>query len=418
MNKNTQKDVKPVKKSSNNKATKKNVNKNRNTKVTSENTNPNQLKNTNNSKNKVVDKKVAVVVEKPLKKTKSKETMVKTNKVPVLTNVPPTQKSTFTSFVNQSEDVTDDVPPKFERSNSFSLSRGLSKVKHFFSSSKENLNKDPETELPYKFTRSRSLILMRRSNRRSVIEPQLEQLNEESEKPGEKSPPVAKQEFQYKKTSVGSFAVPATPQENFQRRRSSTFISSLKRTFTSSSDKKEKLNPKWSASLQSLQAIDNMVKYDNMKFINYDQFNEYEKQLEMRLSQRNLETIPPADPPVVLRRRSKLENPNFLRLQNSCNYEDNLDKRRNLYRVSFDKQHLEKFNNICRDSFIWDKQLSDVLNLEDGSTFKKGSSISLSRMDSLGKGDKGNSAKNIKVSDILHILYIKFYNQIIFSTMI
>lgn len=392
MNKNTQKDVKPLKKSSNNKATKKNVNKTRSPKVTSETTNSITKSNSNTT---VADKKA---IEKPLKKTKSKESMVKTTKGQVLTNAPSPVKSSSTFFVNESEDVTDDAPARFERSNSFSLSRGLNKVKNFFSSSKENLTKDPDTELPYKFTRSRSLILMRRTNRRSVIEPQLEQLCEESEKPGEKSPPIEKPEFHFKKPSVGSLLPPPTPQENFQRRRSSTFISSLKRTFTGASDKKEKLNPKWSASLQSLQAIDNMVKYDNMKFINYDQFNAYEKQLEMRLSQRNLEVIPPLiDPPVVVRRRPKPENPNLLRLQSSCHYEDNLDKKRNLYRVSFDKQHLEKFNNICRDSIIWDKQLSDALNLEDGSTFKKGSSISLGRAHSVGKDDKGREAKVVKV---------------------
>lgn len=66
MNKNTQKDVKPVKKSYNNKATKKNVNnKNRNPKVTSESTN----NSTTNNKPTVVDKKA---IEKPLKKTNSK----------------------------------------------------------------------------------------------------------------------------------------------------------------------------------------------------------------------------------------------------------------------------------------------------------------------------------------------------------
>lgn len=395
MNKNTQKDVKPVKKTSNNKATKKNVNKTRSPKVTSETT-TNNIKSNNNTTT-VVDKKA---IEKPLKKVKSKETMVKNIKG----QVPSPVKSSSTFFVNESEDVTDEAPQRFERSNSFSLSRGLSKVKNFFSSSKENLTKDPDTELPYKFTRSRSLILMRRTNRRSVIEPQLEQLCEESEKTGEKSPPIDKPEFHYKKASVGSFGPPSTPQESFQRRRSSTFISSLKRTFTGAADKKDKLNPKWSASLQSLQAIDNMVKYDNMKFINYDQFNAYEKQLEMKLSQRNLTVVPPIEPPVVVRRRPKLENPNLLRLQSSCNYEDNLDKRRNLYRVSFDKQHLEKFNNICRDSFIWDKQLSDALNLEDGSTFKKGSSNSLGRVHSVGKGDKGREAKSVKVSDFDYVL--------------
>lgn len=407
MNKNTQKDVKPLKKPSNNKATKKNVNKTRSPKVTSETT-----KSNNNNNTTVADKKA---IEKPLKKT-----MVKTTKGQVLTNAPSPVKSSSTFFVNESEDVTDDAPQKFERSNSFSLSRGLNKVKNFFSGSKENLTKDPDTELPYKFTRSRSLILMRRTNRRSVIEPQLEQLCEESERPGEKSPPIEKPEFHFKKPSVGSFLPPPTPQENFQRRRSSTFITSLKRTFTGASDKKEKLNPKWSASLQSLQAIDNMVKYDNMKFINYDQFNAYEKQLEMRLSQRNLEVVPPVidTPVVVVRRRPKPENPNLLRLQSSCHYEDNLDKRRNLYRVSFDKQHLEKFNNYCRDSIIWDKRLSDALNLEDGSAFKKDSSTSLGRVHSVGKGDKGRGMKVVKVSgsyffvwkyfDILIIIRVMF----------
>ncbi|XP_017475368.1 PREDICTED: signal transducer and activator of transcription C-like [Rhagoletis zephyria] len=79
--------------------------------------------------------------------------------------------------------------PKFERSNSFSLRGKLSKLLNSITGSKENLTRvDDENATPYKFTRSRSMILLRRTNRRSLIEPQLEQLCEETDPTSPSSP--------------------------------------------------------------------------------------------------------------------------------------------------------------------------------------------------------------------------------------
>ncbi|XP_052848893.1 serine/threonine-protein kinase pakA-like [Drosophila gunungcola] len=346
--------------------------------------------------------------------------------------------------------------PKMERSNSFSLRNKLSKLINHLTGSKENLSRTDDDEdssrTPYIFTRSRSMIQMRRPNRRSFIEPQLEQLSEETEKSGDLTSPASP-----RKTSVADFQVsspvllrrseltgsvrtparrqsaqpftstpleevqsqvqrkgslmslnqtePTTnPQLNFQKRRSNTLIASFKSTFSGltsgggGAEKKEKMNPKWSASLQSLQAIDNMVSYANMSFIDYDKFNGYEKQLErqqslMSLAEQPVPTatqlpLPPSalahshspsplgEPPrtpvhlnssldesvrtvVMRRKRSKaslegrsktsLEGRSSMASLNSAynldtDYEHNLDRVHNVYRESLDSRTLELLN--------------------------------------------------------------------------
>jgi len=85
--------------------------------------------------------------------------------------------------------------PKMERSNSFSLRTKLNKLINHLTGSKENLsridNDGDSSRTPYLFTRSRSMIQMRRPNRRSFIEPQLEQLSEETEKSGDLTSPAS-----------------------------------------------------------------------------------------------------------------------------------------------------------------------------------------------------------------------------------
>ncbi|XP_068142823.1 probable serine/threonine-protein kinase MARK-A [Drosophila tropicalis] len=248
--------------------------------------------------------------------------------------------------------------PKMERSNSF-LRNKLTKLINHITGSKENLSRsgeDEETNLKTPFTRSRSMIMLRRPNRRSFIEPQLEQLSEEAEKSGdpmspasprknslnensEISPqlrrradtansmvktPARRQSAQpfisstpldemqppasatasvdmQRKPSLMSLSQiqPSDLQLNFQKRRSNTLLASFKSTFSGlnggsgeKKEKKDKMNPKWSASLQSLQAIDNMVSYANMSFIDYDKFNGYEKQLERQQSLMSLAEQP------------------------------------------------------------------------------------------------------------------------------
>lgn len=256
-----------------------------------------------------------------------------------------------------------DSLPKMERTSSF---RGkLSRFINHLTGSKENLArseelKDEAGKTPFTFTRSRSMIMLRRPNRRSFIEPQLEQLSEEAEKSGDlmsptsprknsladsnaadsgspvqrrradtvNSTPARRQSafpststpLEHTPSSTGGSAsrkpslvslTPSNPQLNFQKRRSNTLMDSFKSTFSgltgsssstrggaggsssSSSDKKkDKMNPKWSASLQSLQAIDNMVNYANMSYIDYDKFNGYEKQLERQHSLMSLADQP------------------------------------------------------------------------------------------------------------------------------
>ncbi|XP_050334636.1 uncharacterized protein LOC126762146 isoform X1 [Bactrocera neohumeralis] len=344
--------------------------------------------------------------------------------------------------------------PKFERSNSFSLRGKLTKLINSITGSKENLNKlDDENATPYKFTRSRSMILLRRSNRRSLIEPQLEQLSEEVDPTSPSSPrknsvDISGQPFpvpssfnksavnvtsdkrgtttmitpqrqnsqpltstpveegnnstalQRKPSSISlapgeGNGVPFNPIANFQRRRSNTLLASFKSTIATitGEKKKEKLNPKWSASLQSLQAIDNMVSYENMSFIDYDKFNGYEKQLERQLSTLSLRTEqnPPItsissaatgvnnnkslNVPVTVVRRRKPSAARQLadrrcHSRGSFNFdtdfEHNLDKPRNVYRDSLDSRKLERLNDFSRNSFILDKEIVDWLNLEDG----------------------------------------------------
>ncbi|XP_037938979.1 uncharacterized protein LOC119672089 isoform X2 [Teleopsis dalmanni] len=354
-----------------------------------------------------------------------------------------------------------DNAPKFERSNSFSLRNKLSKLINSITSSKENLTKTDDDGLgPTKFTRSRSMILLRRTNRRSLIEPQLEQLSEEAEKSSDPTSPASPRKnsleptehiLNITDTSANAQVTDKTPQRddnrplhastpyeevelrrkpslvsltpsegynpqlNFQKRRSNTLISSFKSTFaglTSEKKKPEKCNPRWSASLQSLQAIDNMVSYENMSFIDYDKFNGYEKQLEKRLSTISLMgndadisqqssnavaatpllplptspsytnlNISIPTPQTVVRRRKTSATQKLSRHNSDCrnsnfdtaNYEHNLDKLRKVYRFSLDSRKLELLNDMSRKSFIFDessKHIVDVLNLEVGSLDK------------------------------------------------
>ncbi|KAH8411090.1 hypothetical protein KR222_002361, partial [Zaprionus bogoriensis] len=384
--------------------------------------------------------------------------------------------------------------PKMERTHSF---RGkLSRIFNHLTGSKENLarsdeKKDESGKTPFTFTRSRSMIMLRRPNRRSFIEPQLEQLSEETEKSGDLMSPTSPRKTSLADSSLAEFRSPVlrrradtansiktpaqrlaaqpttstpleqseaaspvsrkpslvsltpselsfNPQLNFQKKRSNTLIASFKSTFggltgkstvsgssvASNDKKKDKMNPKWSASLQSLQAIDNMVSYANMSFIDYDKFNGYEKQLERQQSLMSLGEQPalakhnlsfptssaiaanatatdsldssalPAEssasrsttscslqsPRTVVLRR-KTSSSSLLARQISAssrnsshmytmdsNYEHNFDKAHNLYRDSLDSRTLELLNQRSRNSYIQDQtMLLDALNLEGGS---------------------------------------------------
>lgn len=202
---------------------------------------------------------------------------------------------------------------KLKRSNSFILTRKLSKIYHTLTGSKDNLNKIPENDdqhgqkcdslpNPFKFTRSASMatIPLRRSYRNSNIrESKLGQLQEEgghghtiapsatscNETNGfcdenELSHPSANADPNVNKISDNECNTSQSDRKN-----SFNLLSSLRRTFSVTPAKRKSYNSKWSASLMNLQQIDVMVSYENLSFINYDKFNTYEANLIRHMSQ-------------------------------------------------------------------------------------------------------------------------------------
>lgn len=298
-------------------------------------------------------------------------------------------------------------PPikKMERSHSFFLTRKLSKIYNTLTGSKENLTKIPESEQEepsFKFSRSLSLatIPLRKSYRRIVRETKLEKLHEEHPE----------------KADDHKDDIPETTKENAPcndestsptRERSNSFLSHLKRTFSSSSDKRKPLNPKWSVSLANLQQIDVMVSYEDLSFINYDKFNTYEKNLikpiennylqraannRMSMDERMLnkyfeksgnatglvkesetsnilDTTATSVNPVVRRRK----NVQLDRVRKSAcldsNIESNFDQSRNVYRNSLDEAKLKFLNKVNRESFRlsnnFERTAEDVLMLDN-----------------------------------------------------
>ncbi|KNC25777.1 hypothetical protein FF38_10359 [Lucilia cuprina] len=417
LNKNQKNSIQTAKNSKNPPTTAVNHNNNN---INSNNNNLNETNNNNNSSSTNISQKLREYYEQQQQQQQQKQLINNNNNPTLLAG----------------------VPNKFERSGSFSLKGKLSKLINSITSSKESLNRiEDDSELPFKFTRSRSMILPRRTNRRSLIEPQLEQLSEEdptspasprknsienNENINTNTPlrpqsmanqatstPVDTSPSQLRKTSTPILTQDAAfdPVANFKKRRSSTLISSFKTTFGLSSEKKkDKLNDKWRASLQSLQAVDNMVSYENMSFIDYDKFNSYEKQLERKLSQVSLmdpslnsslipdnslisdnssyilpspctpsnatTTSPFVTPQTVVRRRktssslhgsarelAKRRSASRNSFHMDPDYEHNLDKPRNVYRESLDSRKLELLNDISRNSYILDSDLVDILDL-------------------------------------------------------
>lgn len=198
---------------------------------------------------------------------------------------------------------------KLKRSNSFILTRKLSKIYHTLTGSKDNLNKIPENDdqhaqkcdslpNPFKFTRSASLatIPLRRSYRNSNIrESKLEQLREEcghghTIAASATSPSDTDgNELKHPSQEVGPNANRVSDNERnmsqSDRKNSFSLMSSLRRTFSVTPAKRKSYNSKWSASLMNLQQIDVMVSYENLSFINYDKFNTYEANLIRHMSQ-------------------------------------------------------------------------------------------------------------------------------------
>lgn len=177
---------------------------------------------------------------------------------------------------------------KFERSNSFFLTRKLSKIYDSLTNSKESLkendvntNDHDKTKKPFKFIRSVSLatISLKKDYRNSMRKPRLEQLSEEDGVPVSKS---KSRKYDKKKASTASI-------DSLSSRTSekSSIISSFKRTFSLTPSRRKPANPKWSASLMSLQQIDVMISYEDLSFIDYDKFNTYEENLMTKIKSSN-----------------------------------------------------------------------------------------------------------------------------------
>lgn len=277
--------------------------------------------------------------------------------------------------------VADVKPPpekKLERSNSFILSN-LTKLYNSVKGSKENLNmtnKTPSSPNPstYRFSRSQTLTDIPVKNyRRSIRQSNLEELKEEndSDKPGQEdhNPIITTSTVPTFKSYVNE----NIEEDNYENN-SSGLLSKLRRTFSMSHDKRRVMNNKWS-SMQSLQEIDNMVSYEDLRFINYDKFNDYEKKIEPKVSPRQIQTdyikvrqtsqndqvvIPP-----VVKLRVKKSKP-F-----NSNINQNFDAGKNLFRQSLDNTKLEHFNDVNRDSFRLTQcyDVQDSLLLEIGDNF-------------------------------------------------
>lgn len=219
-----------------------------------------------------------------------------------------------TNLVHQSSTNLDPLlgPKKLKRSNSFFLTRKLTKIYHTLTGSKDNLNKIPENDdhhgtqvnpmpNPFKFTRSASLatIPLRRSYRNSNIrESKLEQLREEDgHGHGNGSATPTDTESTVEKGPIangvmnGIDASDNDKMSTSERKNSFSLMSSLRRTFSvTPAKRKSSYNTKWSASLMNLQQIDVMISYEDLSFINYDKFNTYEANLIRHLSQTDVNT--------------------------------------------------------------------------------------------------------------------------------
>lgn len=309
--------------------------------------------------------------------------------------------------VSISKELPQPDPPikKMERSHSFFLTRKLSKIYNTLTGSKENLSKIPENENEepvFKFSRSLSLatIPLRKSYRRIVRETKLEKLHEEH--------PEKVDENKEETAEASNDPMPSSDESTSPtRERSNSFLSQLKRTFSSSSDKKKPLNPRWSASLANLQQIDVMVSYEDLSFINYDKFNTYEKKLikpvegdylqraannRMSMDERmlnkyyrqkseNAVKIPVEAETVILDTPAASANPVVRRRKNNrveevqksahvdSNIDSNFDQSRNVYRNSLDEAKLKFLNKVNRDSFRlsnnFERTAEEVLMLDN-----------------------------------------------------
>ncbi|CAO1372331.1 unnamed protein product [Diamesa tonsa] len=280
-----------------------------------------------------------------------------------------------------------EVPKKLERSNSF-LTRKLSKIFHL-SASKENLNKLEETKSVennnntggFKFQRSLTLnsIQLKKNYRNTFVE-KLGKVSEEKISDSDKfkkqpdhpdSPPHSPVMLRSQSPSMYRQTLPAGHNyENIFKppklERSDSFISLFRKKVSFVEKKPASMNSNWNVSLQNLQQIDNMVKYDDgLNFVNYDKFNQYEQKLEKQIKYENKlsENMKVINSIPFVKKRPKLSS-------NRSDFTKNLDREKNVYRQSIDSNKLRSFSAINDEPNQWSEDSEnrspmDWLSLED-----------------------------------------------------
>lgn len=278
---------------------------------------------------------------------------------------------------------------KLERSNSFFLTRKLSKIYTKLSGSKENLgdktndkeNPQKSEVTPFRFQRSLTLnsIQLKKNYRTPFHETRLENLSEEKIENDSKaksppmSPPVA---IRSQSPAVFRQSMPPISydevDQNFLKlppplERSGSFISLIRRKISFSDSKPTPIGTSnWATSLQSLQQIDNMVSYEDLSFVDYDKFNQYEQQIDKMLSRHHnrKSNSPESVHTSVVRRRPKAKTSRLM-----GDFNSNLDREKNLYRQSIDSNKLRFLSNINSDAHRWSQVYNndpiDWLSLEN-----------------------------------------------------
>uniref|UniRef100_A0AAG5DSU3 DH domain-containing protein n=1 Tax=Anopheles atroparvus TaxID=41427 RepID=A0AAG5DSU3_ANOAO len=304
--------------------------------------------------------------------------------------------------------------PKMERSNSFYLARKLSSLYSKLSGSRENVSSANAVSVstggeetvdraqPFQFVRSRSMssIQLKRAYRRSQNESTLQNLQEDailerSESTEETAGPTPREEAKEPVVSAAIPVTPDTPPPMPRFERSNSILASIRRKISFRSDRRSSTVSNWSTSLQNLRQEDFMISYDDLSFIDYDQFNSYETNLLKRQSVGLVsDSFDPKrlPPPVnvsdvrpeelaqtidnapaleatnngVIRRRRKHDN--LLRttlIRKSMDVESNLDRDKNVYRNSLDAEKLLCISKVNRKSFRWSADVErDVVALD------------------------------------------------------
>ncbi|XP_049540187.1 uncharacterized protein LOC125954159 isoform X4 [Anopheles darlingi] len=341
-------------------------------------------------------------------------------------------KGTVASARSSEEDagvtglVTSDLPPavhqqhqqqpapKMERSNSSGsfLTRKLSTLYSRLSGSRENVSTNAPTTnrpgravapvvlpaeatpmQPVPFVRSRSMssIQLKRTYRRSQNESTLRNLQEDAIlERSESTEETSVTPLSRERTMEVPEDEPETPSPMPRFERSNSILASIRRKISFKSERRSSNVSNWSTSLQNLRQEDFMVSYDDLSFIDYDQFNSYEAQLAKQTRGANGEATVsatvdelrrPSRPssgvlgtPVVeatntgvVRRRQKpdtLLRSTLIRKSMDAT-EANLDRDKNVYRNSLDPEKLICISNASRKSFRWSADVGrDVVALD------------------------------------------------------